>query len=252
MESGQPPHFLWNRGDEEGRHYWRRLGEEKISIRQNAAGEMQASPGHAKHASKLLRAGDDLEKIYSTIAAEDAVMARAIEKFRGMRLTKSGEWETLVSFLCSQNSNMARIRNNVQMLLRDGSVLAPEEILQLPPMQLKKINLGYREQYLLASAAMVAGGEFDLPGLHGLSCEDARAELQRLPGVGPKVADCVLLYGFGRLEAFPNDVWVGRAMQKWYGVATPRQVKEFAERKWGVLAGYAQQYLFMLAREKLR
>ena len=133
-------------------------------------------------------------------------------------------------------------------LSRNGAVMSAEEIADA---NLKKVNLGYRENFLKKTAKMIADGEFDLPGISKMSYEDAHEELQLLPGVGPKVADCVLLYGFGNLSAFPNDVWVGRAMQKWYGVGGRKKVAQFAFDRWGGLAGYAQQYLFMLARTEL-
>ncbi len=249
MESGQPPHFLWSRADAQGNAYSRKIGGKEIVVEQKAGG-LRFDKRYASHVNALLRAGDDLGKIAGQINT-DAVMARALARFAGMRLTKNGEWETLVSYLCSQNSNIARIRANVQALCRNGSVIAPEEMAQMPSSELAKINLGYREGYLRESAKMVGSGEFDLMGLHKLDYGEAADELQKLPGVGPKVADCVLLYGFGKLSAFPHDVWIGRAMGKWYGVRTQKQVREFASQRWGPLAGYAQQYLFMLARSEL-
>ncbi len=244
MESGQPPHFLWTRVDAEGKAFSRRLGEREIVVAQNAGG-IKTNGG--RHVNELLREGDDLQKIYAAIDT-DGTMTAAISRFRGMRLTKNGEWETLVSYLCSQNSNIKRIRNNVRQLSRNGVVLGPE---QIAGTDLRKISLGYREEYLRQTARLVAQGEFDLLGLRGLEYEEARRELQSLPGVGTKVADCVLLYGFGKLEAFPCDVWVGRAMRAWYGLRTRKQIADFAAERWGELAGYAQQYLFMLARGEL-
>lgn len=243
MESGQPPHFLWNC---ENNAYWRQYGDERIVIRQTSR-ELAVGGGHRRHADELLRASDDLQKIYDAINTDETI-SRATSKLRGMRLTKNGEWETLVSYLCSQNSNIKRIRANVQMLSANGAVLAPAEI---AGMDLRKISLGYRENYLRQTARLIAEGEFDLLGLRKMGYEEGREELQALPGVGPKVADCVLLYGFGKLEAFPCDVWVARAMREWYGMKTQKQVADFAYRRWGELAGYAQQYLFMLGRSEL-
>ncbi len=244
MESGQPPHFLWHQKD--GR-YSRKIGGQLITLREEG-GRVRASAGHEKHAAELLRSCDDLQEIYATIST-DATIKRAISRYSGMRLTKNDEWETTVAFLCSQNSNLKRIRANVQgMLGNDGMVLSAQALAKT---NLRKLNLGYREPYLKGTAAMVAGGEFDFAGVKKLNYADAREELQELPGVGPKVADCILLYGFGRLEAFPNDVWIGRAMSKWYGVSSPKKVEAFVQRRWGPLAGYAQQYLFALARDEI-
>lgn len=243
MESGQPPHFLWA-GD--GKSYQRSAKGTTITLAQKN-GQITAS--HPEEAGVLLRQKDDLKEITARLSAGDPVIRRAAAKFSGLRLTKNDAWETTVAYLCSQNSNIKRIRANVQgMLGADGRVKPAEE---LAAASLKRLNLGYREPYIKQTAAMVADGEFDFEGVSKLSCQDGRAELQLLPGVGPKVADCILLYGFGRPEAFPNDVWIGRAMEKWYGTSRPKAVEEFAQKRWGPLAGYAQQYLFMLARDEL-
>src|SRR3989344_1880475 len=98
---------------------------------------------------------------------------------------------------------------------------------------------------------MIEEGEVMLSSSHYIKYDEAREELMRLPGVGPKVADCVLLFGYGKGEAFPADVWIKRAMNRLYRLNGERRIKEYARRKWGEHAGYAQQYLYVYAREKL-
>jgi N-glycosylase/DNA lyase len=112
--------------------------------------------------------------------------------------------------------------------------------------------MGFRAPNLLAVARQVAGGELDLGGLVGLPVEEARAELMELPGVGPKIADCVLLFAYGHQSAFPVDVWVMKALQQLY--FPRRRVKlerlhRFAASHFGPNAGYAQQYLFHYMRK---
>jgi N-glycosylase/DNA lyase len=121
--------------------------------------------------------------------------------------------------------------------------------------ELRRCLLGYRAPYVKAVARQIAGGEFDLDGLNRLPYEVARRQLLALPGVGEKVADCVLLFAYGKGEAFPVDVWVKRAVERWYlggRRRTERQIREFARSRFGALAGHAQQHLFYYARGQSR
>ncbi|MEW6329265.1 MAG: DNA glycosylase [Candidatus Micrarchaeota archaeon] len=240
MSSGQPPEFVWTLA--KGERYFRYLNGKKIYIWQQN-GKLLCTRGFEKYAENLLRAEDDLSAIYRMIST-DAVMGRALEKYRGLRLTRSDPWETLVCFICSINSNIPRIRKNVQSLMRDGEILSPEEMARG---DLSACRLGYRCEYLQETARLVSSS-FDLEKIGRMDYEDAREALMELPGVGPKVAECVLLFGYGFLEAFPVDVWIARAMEKYYRRKTQKEIREFARERWGEYAGYAQQYLFCYAR----
>ena len=113
------------------------------------------------------------------------------------------------------------------------------------------MKMGYRAPYLLETARMIAGGEIDLARIAELSEDEARHELLRLPGVGRKIADCVLLFAYGFPRAFPVDVWVMKALKELYfprRKKNPKQVRAFVERHFGAQAGYAQQYLFHYMR----
>ncbi len=241
MESGQPPEFVWAREGGGGK-YSRYLNGKKIYVWQEK-GKLLATPGFERYAENFLRAEDDLNEIYKKIST-DAVMRRAIEKYRGLRITRSGPWETLVCFICSINSNIPRIRKNVQSLMKNGEVISPEEMARG---DLRACRLGYRCDYLQETARLVSSS-FDLEKIGRMDYESAREALMELPGVGPKVADCVLLFGYGFLEAFPVDVWIARAMEKYYHKKTQKEIREFARERWGKYAGYAQQYLFCHAR----
>jgi len=239
MESGQPPHFTWN--SENGR-YWRMLGGRKWEIWQEN-GRVHCTHGFEKRTRELLRLDDDLKKIYRRLCT-DAIMREAIAKFRGLRITRNDPWETLVCFILSQNANIPRIRRMVQSLMINGEI-APPKILARKNLAVCK--LGYRCDYLQQSAELASRGT--LKRIGRMPYEEARAALLQFPGVGPKVADCVLLFGFGFLEAFPVDVWVMRVMRRW-GAKNERDAHEIAKDRWGKCAGYAQQYLYMLARTK--
>jgi len=127
-------------------------------------------------------------------------------------------------------------------------------IAELTEKDLRDCKMGFRAPYLLATAQAVAGSEIDLSALRWLPVDAARAELLRLPGVGRKIADCVLLFGLGFDGAFPIDVWVRRALQELYFPkrrASAKRIENFAATHFGSHAGYAQQYLFHYMRTKL-
>jgi N-glycosylase/DNA lyase len=191
---------------------------------------------------ELLRTEDELETIYTEICTDDT-LRKAIETYRGLRITKNDPWETLVSFVCSINNNIPRICRNVQSLTHGGRILSPEEIMGA---DLKECKLGFREDFLNRIAEMMPS--YDLDKIGRMSYEDAKDTLMEFPGVGDKVSDCVLLFGYGFLEAFPLDVWMRRAMRKYYGINKPREIKAYASKKWGPYAGYAQQYLYCAIR----
>jgi N-glycosylase/DNA lyase len=242
MESGQPPEFLWNK---DGERYWRELGDGSCCYLWQRDEELLYQGCTESYVREFLRLDDNLEEIYAVISAEDEVMTRAIERFRGLRITKNDPWETLVAFICSINNNIPRIRRNVQCLLSGGCVLPPE---QLAAADLTRAKLGFRESYLKATAERVANMDFEALGK--LNYTEAKQELMKLQGVGEKVADCVLLFGFGYLEAFPVDVWIARAMRAYYGIDKIKEMRRFARERWHPYEGYAQQYLYMLVREE--
>jgi N-glycosylase/DNA lyase len=236
MESGQPPQFLWSR---EGARYYRLIAGEKCYLWQDH--ELHCTPGHEEYVRTLLRAEDDLEAIYAEIATDPA-MRRAVDKYRGLRITKSDPWETLISFVCSINNNIPRICKNVQSLMENGRVPSPDELLSR---DLEECRLGFRARFLREIAEMMPS--YDLDKIGEMDYLEAKATLMEFPGVGDKVSECVLLFGYGFLEAFPVDVWIARAMERYYGVSG-KKAREYARSRWGALAGYAQQYLYCAIR----
>ena len=178
-----------------------------------------------------------LRKIY---AAVDITLKKATEHFPGLRIMKQDPWETLVTFILSQNSNIPRIKGMVERLCErfDGMFPSPEEILNMD--SLDYLRCGYRAPYILDAARRAADGKLDLDMLTERPTEEVKEALLQVHGVGPKVADCVLLYGFGRLECYPMDVWMKRVMANYYPDGFPEEIK--------TTAGIAQQFLFHYIR----
>ncbi len=237
MESGQPPHFLWN--CHEGR-YWRVVGGERCELWQEKE-RLHSTAGFEGYAGKLLREKDDLAAICRKIDT-DRFMHDAIGGHRGLRITKSEPWETIVCFICSINNNIPRIKKMTQALMVEGEVMPPEVMFAA---DLSGKKLGYREKFLKATAEAAMG--YDLRKIGRMKYEKAKEALIEFEGVGPKVADCVLLFGYGVLEAFPVDVWIAREMKRRYSIEGGKKVREFAKKKWGNYAGYAQQYIYCAA-----
>lgn len=188
-------------------------------------------------------------KICADLSAGDKTLAEAAKFAPGMRILNQEPWEALCSFIISQNNNIPRIKGIVARLcglfgeeIGPGYTAFPEakKLAVLREDDLADIRSGFRAKYILSAAQKVADGEVDLEALKIVPLAEARAKLMTIYGVGPKVADCALLYGLHRLDAFPMDVWMKRAM----GTLFPGQQPE----SFGQYAGIAQQYIFHYSR----
>lgn len=190
----------------------------------------------------------------------DRVLARILPLTSGIAILRQDPWECLASFIVSAFNNIPKIELTIARLSeRFGEPLPggghafphPAVLADAPERTLRQCILGYRAPYLRSVARLVNSGAVDLRAPFALSYDAAKRMLLELPGVGEKVADCVLLFAYAKGEAFPVDVWVKRAVERWYfrGEAkTEREVRAFARRRFKDLAGYAQQHLFYYGR----
>ena len=194
----------------------------------------------------------DYGNIRSRIAKRDKFLINAAEEGRGICILRQDPWEMLVSSIISQRKSIPAIRSTLRKICRreigEGiyAFPAPEEILSLGENGLREAGAGYRIPYLLGTAEKFAGGEFNIGELNGLKDADLKKKLMELPGVGTKVADCTMLFGFHRLNAFPVDVWIERALAEHYP-------KGFPFQKYKPYCGVLQQYMFyayMLEKQK--
>ena len=174
-----------------------------------------------------------------------AEMAEALRRGRGIRILRQDPWETLVTFILSQNNNIPRIRLIVSRLCAacGDRFPEPEDLIRLGTDGLYALGCGFRAKYLSDAAAKVLSGAVDPERIRTAGrYEDAEEELKRIHGVGPKVAACVLLFGFHRTDAFPVDVWMKKALAR-------RFPEGFDPVPLGEWAGYAQQCLFYAERD---
>lgn len=199
----------------------------------------------------------DLERSYSQIAEglpQDDFTKSAVSYGMGLRILRQEPWEALCSFIISQCNNIPRIQKIVDTLCEaygddvtlDGERLktfpSAERLANLPEDGLDMLRAGYRAPYILNAARRVADGEIDFKTIDALDTPDAEKYIMGLNGVGRKVADCFLLFGMGKLDAFPVDTWMKKA--------APYYKDGFDSRAFGKYAGIAQQYIFYYAREK--
>ncbi|MBM3877018.1 MAG: DNA-3-methyladenine glycosylase 2 [Verrucomicrobia bacterium] len=213
-----------------------------------------------------LQVGADYGGIIATFP-RDRPMQAALEACRGLRLLRQDPWECLASFICSSTKQIVQIQEIVGLLCQrfgepvesDGeprfAFPSAEQIARGTETRLRACKMGFRAPNLLATARRVASGETRLDQLGAMPCAEARSALMELPGVGPKIADCVLLFAYGFQQAFPVDVWVRRALCHLYfrgrHVSVARLTR-FAASHFGAWGGYAQQYLFHHARTTSR
>jgi N-glycosylase/DNA lyase len=195
----------------------------------------------------------------------DPAMRAARDFCRGLRIMRQPRWECLATFITSSMKQVAHIRQISQTLrtrygkrqrvvnCEANSFPTPARIAKLSEQDLRACALGYRAKNLLATARLVASGEANLDQWEELSDDALRAALCELPGVGAKVANCVMLFAYERLRAFPIDVWIERVLKQEYfprkREVTAMQLRAFSETHFGPHGGYAQQYLFHHARK---
>ncbi len=275
LESGQS--YCWRRDD--GRAYeepfatggdaWYHtvVGGDVIRARQlDGFLEWESTTDADPLVRELLRLDDDLDAIVAG-TPDDPLIDAAYDAFRGMRIVNDPAFPTMISFICSAQMRVERI-HRMQIALAEtfGEEInangrtyqafpTPERLAAASEGELRELGLGYRAPYVRETARMIADGERHPTEARGLPYEEARDHLTEFVGVGPKVADCVLLFSLGHLEAVPLDTWIQTAIEEYYPdcargsyAATSRAIRE---RFGGEYAGYAQTYVFHYLRAGL-
>ncbi len=272
LDSGQS--FRWRRDDAEPGAWLGVLEGRVVRLRRTRDGveaevERDAGLPAEEAASRLVayfRLDDDLPAIQRALAGDPHVAA-GIDSFPGLRILRQDPWEILAGFILSSTSNIPRIARTMELLAselgeearlggaRRHTFPPPEAVAEAGEGRLRELRCGFRAAYLAAAADAVATGRLPLYELRGAPYGEAAAALTALPGVGPKIADCVMLFSLDRAEAFPVDLWVRRAVVDYYGLDPKISydgVRAWAWERFGANAGYANQYLFWHIRQTRR
>jgi len=270
LESGQS--YLWSREDgtyagaTPAEWYHTAVGGEALRVRRRGDHlEWAATADLGRRVWEFLGLEDDLEAIPRT-APDDGLLRDAIDTYYGLRIVQDPFFPCLVSFICSAQMRVERI-HGMQVALRrefgdrirmDGRTYHtfpdPAELAAATEAQLRELGLGYRAPYVRDTAAMVASGELTRTDVEGRPYEEARETLTGFVGVGQKVADCVLLFSLGYLQAIPLDTWIRTAIEEHFPDCDRGNYADTScalrERFGGEYAGYVQTYLFHFLRTR--
>ncbi len=219
----------------------------------------------------------NLQKIVESIN-KDPHIHKALDEYFGLRLIRQDPWECLISYICATYKSIPAINLMLDKMSRkfgrritlDGiefyTFPGNKKLANANEKDLQSCGLGYRAKYILSTSKIIERGNFDLESLRNMSYSEAKAELMKLPGVGPKVADCILLFSIDKPEAFPVDIWIKRVFMNHYIDRLPRdlaakllnhkslsnsdyeKINTFGREYFGEYAGYAQEYLYHYER----
>ena len=261
--------FRWNR--EEDGSYTGVFHNNVLNVDKNG-NEITFKGIYEGNIEKICTDYFDLNRDYTKIKEElsniDDNLKRSVEYGKGIRILNQDLWETIISFIISANNNIPRIKGIIERLSKSyGRKIVynnkeyytfptPEELRNVTVEDFRNLGLGFRDIRLYETTHMILEKQVDLKKLEKLPTKLAREELLRLSGVGPKVADCILLFStLKRFDVFPIDVWVRRVMNELYiknedeNKVTKKEIQKLADEKFGNMQGLAQQYLFYWKRE---
>jgi N-glycosylase/DNA lyase len=262
LESGQV--FQWV---PKGAGFSGVIGSTPVYVEQTGE-QLKVTSGAEALVTRYFALDHPLEAIYATFPTDPA-MTDALAGCRGIRIIRQPIWECLGTFITSSMKQVKHIQQMSHALRRrfgepvgettgEGvgvgffAYPTPERLAAATEEALRDCGLGFRAKGLLGTARAVAQGVVDLEAIRTLPDDEALAELCRLPGVGPKIANCVLLFAYERVKAFPIDVWIERVLRHHYfprkRKVTQQQLQDFSAKYFGPYGGYAQQYLFHHAR----
>lgn len=210
----------------------------------------------------------DYKEIKNKLSNADEYLKNSIEYGHGIRILKQDIWECIISFIISANNNIPRIKKIIENISRTyGKKICfngndyflfptPEELSKASVQDLRNLGLGFRDKRVYTTTQMILNNEINLNELQNESTTVVREQLLKLDGVGEKVADCILLFGFNRWDTFPVDVWVRRVMNELYihnadeNKVNKKEIIKLAKDKFLGIEGLAQQYLFYWKREQ--
>ena len=261
INSGQV--FLWRKNKD----YWYGINGQDI-LKISNSGSIKS---YQNIKTDFFRKKDNINEIIKSIS-RDNTTRKAVKKYRGLRLLEQDTFQCLISFIVSSNSNIPKIKSSLEKLCKkfgksiefDGQEFflfpKPKSIANASINEIIKCGVGYRAKFIKEAASMTYSKEIDFEGLKKSNYFETKESVCSIPGVGNKVADCIMLFSLNKLEAFPLDRWMIRILEKYYFNEFKFETKTITEKQYGILhekivnhfgpyAGYAQQFLFKMERE---
>ena len=261
INSGQV--FLW---EKYGSDWYGINGQDILKINKNAAIK---SIQNSK--TSFFRKNDDMQEIIKSIS-KDKTVKEAIKQYEGLRIFKQDPFQCMISFIISSNSNIQKIKNSLEKITKKfGEKVEiknkefflfpkPEKLANASIEGIKRCGVGYRAPFIKQAAEMVLSEKINFKHLEKLDYKEAKKNICLIPGVGNKVADCILLFSLNKLEAFPLDTWMIKILEKYYSNEFKIETKTITQKQYEILhekivnyfgpyCGYAQQFLFKMERE---
>ena len=219
----------------------------------------------------FFRKQDNMDKIIKSIS-KDKIIKKAIKEYSGLRILQQDPFQCLISFIISSNSNIQKIKTNLETISKKFGTKVrfqnqdfflfpkPEELAKVTIKELRNCGVGYRAKFVKDAANMVFSNKINFENLQKSNYQETKKKMCIIPGVGNKVADCIMLFSLNKLEAFPLDRWIIRILEKYYPNKFQINTKTITEKQYDILhkkivdyfgpnAGYAQQFLFKMERE---
>lgn len=264
INSGQV--FLWKKNN----NYWYGVNGQDI-LRVDDSGNIKS---HQNGRVDFFRKKDNIEKIIKSIS-KDNITKKAVNQYPGLRILEQDPFQCLISFIVSSNSNIQKIKTSLENISKKFGVKVefqdqefflfpkPEKLAKASINEIKKCGVGYRARFIKEAANMTVLKKIDFDYLKKCNYQDAKEKICLIPGVGNKVADCIILFSLNKLEAFPLDRWMIRILEKYYSNEFQLETKTITEKQYNILhekivnhfgpfAGYAQQFLFKMERENYK
>jgi len=261
INSGQV--FLWQKN----KNYWYGIdGQNILKISQD--GKIKSMQNMK---TSFLRKNDDIEKIIKSIS-KDKTIKKAIKKYEGLRIFNQDPFQCMISFIISSNSNIQKIKSSLEkisrkfgkkVIIEDQEFLLfpkPEKIAEASISEIKTCGVGYRAPFIKEAAKRVTEKKINFEYLKKSNYDETKRNLRLIPGIGNKVADCIMLFSLNKLDAFPLDTWMIKILEKYYSKEFQIETKTITEKQYEILhekivdyfgpyCGFAQQFLFKMERE---
>ena len=261
INSGQV--FLWER---HGTNWYGIDGQDILKINQNGA-----IKSILNSKTNFFRKNDNIQEIIKSIS-KDKTVKKAVKDYEGLRIFKQEPFQCMISFIISSNSNIQKIKNSLEKITKKfGKKITienkdfflfpePEKIAKASIDEIKACGVGYRAPFIKEAAKMVVSKKINFEYLEKCDYQEAKKNICLVPGIGNKVADCIMLFSLNKLEAFPLDTWIIKILEKYYSNEFKIETKTITIKQYDMLhekivnyfgpyCGYAQQFLFKMERE---